>query len=431
MPSRQPVLHTLTGKVTVVGIVAFAVILIAASAVLAAMRSLDTIVDHVADETVSEVIQSEAFAIDITRATAELQSFMREGDPDELAEAEEALERAGQALAVIESVHGQHAVSEETRDLGALNEPRGVIFGELTQIADALEAGSVSDEQVAAYFEQLEEVEDQLSALRAEGEVVLARDREVIAANVAQSLGQAGASVMVLIVFAIGLLAMVIVLLRRQIIGPIGELAQAALLVTEARLDQRVSETGWDEIGRLQRSFNTMTGTLQARDAALAEQVVRAERARAEAEHARAELQQQLATVAEQRELIGNLSLPILPVDGDTLVMPLIGALDERRMATALAQALTAVERSGARYVLLDVTGVPVLDTGVAEGIRTLMQAVRLLGAELVLVGIRPEVAQTMVSYSIDITQVQTRASLAEGLASVRARRTARSRPAR
>jgi rsbT co-antagonist protein RsbR len=427
MPSRQPVLHTLTGKVTVVGIVAFAVILIAASAVLAAMRSLDTIVDHVADETVSEVIQSEAFAIDITRATAELQSFMREGDPDELAEAEEALERAGQALAVIESVHGQHAVSEETRDLGALNEPRGVIFGELTQIADALEAGAVSDEQVAAYFEQLEEVEDQLSALRAEGEVVLARDREAIAANVAQSLGQAGASVMVLIVFAIGLLAMVIVLLRRQIIAPIGELAQAALLVTEARLDQRVSETGWDEIGRLQRSFNTMTGTLQARDAALAEQVVRAERARAEAEHARAELQQQLATVAEQRELIGNLSLPILPVDGDTLVMPLIGALDERRMA----QALTAVERSGARYVLLDVTGVPVLDTGVAEGIRTLMQAVRLLGAELVLVGIRPEVAQTMVSYSIDITQVQTRASLAEGLASVRARRTARSRPAR
>ncbi len=92
--------------------------------------------------------------------------------------------------------------------------------------------------------------------------------------------------------------------------------------------------------------------------------------------------------------------------------MPLIGALDTVRLQMLQEQALRAIERSNARQLILDITGAPVVDSQVAQGLIAEVQAARLLGAEAVLVGVRPEVAQTMVGLGLALPGLRTYADL-------------------
>jgi rsbT co-antagonist protein RsbR len=110
-----------------------------------------------------------------------------------------------------------------------------------------------------------------------------------------------------------------------------------------------------------------------------------------------------LAEVERQRTTIRALSIPVIPISASTLVIPLVGALDGERLQMLREQALQALQRTGARYLMLDTTGVPVVDSEVAQGIIAVVQAARLLGAEVVLVGIRPEVAQAIVGLSLNM----------------------------
>jgi rsbT co-antagonist protein RsbR len=115
-----------------------------------------------------------------------------------------------------------------------------------------------------------------------------------------------------------------------------------------------------------------------------------------------------LDTLEQQREVIRELSVPVLPLQRGTLVMPLIGALDSARLRYVQERALAAIERTLARRLLLDITGVPIVDTQVAQGLIGVVQAARLLGTEVLLVGIRPEVAQTMLGLGLDLRSVRT-----------------------
>jgi rsbT co-antagonist protein RsbR len=129
-----------------------------------------------------------------------------------------------------------------------------------------------------------------------------------------------------------------------------------------------------------------------------------------------ARLEQAFAAVEQQRAVVRELSVPILPVSQSTLVMPLVGALDSIRLQDIQQRALGALERSSAQRLLLDITGVPIVDNTVAQGLITVVQAARLLGAEVVLIGIRPEVAQTLVQLGIDLTNVTTNVDLQTAL---------------
>jgi rsbT co-antagonist protein RsbR len=137
-----------------------------------------------------------------------------------------------------------------------------------------------------------------------------------------------------------------------------------------------------------------------------------------EAEARANEQQALLDKLAAQRAVIREMSVPVLPVSARTLVMPLVGDLDGERMVTIQTEALAAIERSHADTLLIDLTGVALVDTHVAQGLIQTIQAARLLGASPVLIGIRPEVAQAMVSLGIDLSDVRTAASLASALQS-------------
>jgi rsbT co-antagonist protein RsbR len=148
----------------------------------------------------------------------------------------------------------------------------------------------------------------------------------------------------------------------------------------------------------------------------IAQRTADLQQALAEVERQMAEQSRLLRENEHQRELIRGLSMPVLPVTHETLIMPLVGELDSERMALAQATALQAIDRTNARHLVIDITGMPFVDTTVASGLMQLVQATRLLGATVTLVGIRPEVAQTIVALGIDLSEVTTAADLASAL---------------
>jgi anti-anti-sigma factor len=136
---------------------------------------------------------------------------------------------------------------------------------------------------------------------------------------------------------------------------------------------------------------------------------------RLQAERERTALQEQV--IAMQAAALAALSTPLIPVSESTLVMPLIGAVDSRRVQQMMSVLLSGVAESNATTVILDITGVPVVDSQVADALFRAAQAVKLLGAQVILTGIRPEVAQTLVGLGIELHNLITRNRLQDGIA--------------
>ncbi|GAB4114757.1 MAG: STAS domain-containing protein [Roseiflexaceae bacterium] len=137
-------------------------------------------------------------------------------------------------------------------------------------------------------------------------------------------------------------------------------------------------------------------------------------------------LQQSLQTQQQLSQTILDLSVPVIPVTQQVLVVPMIGTLNSDRVQQLLNTVLTRIEQSRARAIVLDVTGVPIIDSQIAGAIIGIASATQLLGARTVLVGIRPEVAQTLVTLGINFQQIESAASLQEGLRFVGVRLAAR-----
>jgi len=129
-----------------------------------------------------------------------------------------------------------------------------------------------------------------------------------------------------------------------------------------------------------------------------------------------AELEEKIKTVDAQNKTILQLSTPVLQVWEGILVVPVIGAIDMQRAAQIMDSLLHSIERTRALVVILDITGVPLVDTAVADHLIQTFRASRLLGAEAILTGISAQNAQTLVRLGIDLTEIVTMGSLQSGL---------------
>jgi PAS domain S-box-containing protein len=109
-------------------------------------------------------------------------------------------------------------------------------------------------------------------------------------------------------------------------------------------------------------------------------------------------------------------TVPIVPIWEGVVLVPLIGTLDSQRSNRLTERLLLRITESGAQVALLDITGVPSIDTNTAQHLIETIAAVRLVGAEVVLTGVRPIIAQTLIHLGIDLSNVITRAGLAAGL---------------
>lgn len=119
--------------------------------------------------------------------------------------------------------------------------------------------------------------------------------------------------------------------------------------------------------------------------------------------------------VSLQRVALQELSAPLIPVMEDITVMPLIGTIDTERAKLIMENLLDGVIEHRAEVVLMDITGVPIVDTMVAHHIIQAAEAVRLIGSTCILVGIRPEIAQTIVNLGINLSDFPTKSSLRKG----------------
>src|SRR6201995_4072278 len=127
--------------------------------------------------------------------------------------------------------------------------------------------------------------------------------------------------------------------------------------------------------------------------------------------------------ISDQAASMLELTTPVIRLWDGIISVPLVGPLDSVRTQLVMEKLLETLVVTGAEHAVLDITGVPTVDTEVAQHLLKTVSAVRLLGAECIVSGIRPQVAQTIVSLGIEFGDIATKATLADALAPVLDRR--------
>ncbi|MCC8450212.1 STAS domain-containing protein [Streptomyces rochei] len=122
------------------------------------------------------------------------------------------------------------------------------------------------------------------------------------------------------------------------------------------------------------------------------------------------------ALIDRQRLQLLEVATPVIKLWDGIVAVPLIGTLDSARSQVVMETLLESIVEQQARYAILDITGVPTVDSLVAQHLMKTVAAARLMGAECIVSGIRPAIAQTMVHLGLDLGTVVTRASLADAL---------------
>ncbi len=127
-------------------------------------------------------------------------------------------------------------------------------------------------------------------------------------------------------------------------------------------------------------------------------------------------VQERERTIREQQEALRELSTPVLQVRERLLILPIIGAIDPQRAHQLMEQLLHGIRIHRARVVVIDVTGVAAMDSNVANHLVLAVEASRLLGAAVILTGLSPEIAQTLVNIGVDLTKMNTAGDLQGGI---------------
>jgi len=120
--------------------------------------------------------------------------------------------------------------------------------------------------------------------------------------------------------------------------------------------------------------------------------------------------------ITEQAQQLLELSTPVVKLWDGVVAVPLIGTLDSARSQIVMERLLETLVETGSPYAILDITGVPAVDTQVAQHILKTVVAAQLMGAQCVISGIRPQIAQTIVSLGIEFGDIVTKANLADAL---------------
>lgn len=127
-------------------------------------------------------------------------------------------------------------------------------------------------------------------------------------------------------------------------------------------------------------------------------------------------LRQQNELLMRQAETLRQIATPLIPLADNVIVMPLIGNIDTARSRQVMEVLLEGVSANQAEIVIIDITGVQVVDTQVANALLQTARAASLLGAQVILTGIQPQIAQTLVSLGVDLGSLITRSTLQEGI---------------
>jgi anti-anti-sigma factor len=215
--------------------------------------------------------------------------------------------------------------------------------------------------------------------------------------------------------------------LRALVTKPMGALARVAQRIQSGERGIRSRIRRNDEVGVLSTAFDDMATEVETILSGLEGQVAARtadlEAERSELDRALSELKTSTAARLALMETVRDLSTPVIRIYEQILVLPLIGEIDAERAQQIETSLLAGIERHRATEVLLDLTGVPFIDTAVAAYLMRSARAAQLLGSGVTIVGISPRVAQSLVQLRIDFSGIATRANLQSGLVEALRRR--------
>jgi len=184
-----------------------------------------------------------------------------------------------------------------------------------------------------------------------------------------------------------GALALALILIQ-QVVTPLNRLAaDAEQFATGDRAGQLSAVGNIAQVRRLREAFQQLIDANAARQSGL--------------QAARDELEARITRELQLRETVHALSVPIVPLARDTLLLPLVGYLDEQRSSELTRSLLDAIQSRRARLVVLDLTGLAALDDVTAERLRQTSEAARLLGCRVTLVGVRADQALTLTAFNL------------------------------
>jgi rsbT co-antagonist protein RsbR len=183
----------------------------------------------------------------------------------------------------------------------------------------------------------------------------------------------------------------------------LGKIQQVLREVEEGEIAKRIDLAGGDDVvAALGEGVNSLLDLLGAvRDETFAYQ---------------RELEGQIATIEKQKAAIRELSTPIIEVWAGVLCMPIVGVLDSARASEMTSALLNSVVEKKARFAIIDITGIEVMDTRATDHFLRMARAVRLLGAECGLSGVNPNVARTIVHMGTELEGIQSHRTLRDAL---------------
>jgi rsbT co-antagonist protein RsbR len=189
-------------------------------------------------------------------------------------------------------------------------------------------------------------------------------------------------------------------------------------------------EVGRDALGALEQGINNVMmdlqtlelanrekeASLELQQAALVERLATIEAQRQQLEVQERDLRARLETIHYQAEAIRELSTPILEIEEQVIALPIVGVVDTKRAHEITEKLLEHIGKTHSRCVILDVTGVQVVDTATAGHLIKVVRAAALMGARCVVTGLSPAVAQTLVAVGVELGGTRTLRNLREGL---------------
>lgn len=225
-----------------------------------------------------------------------------------------------------------------------------------------------------------------------------------------------------LVIFGLSLAGSLVVglFISRRVVQPIMQLQEGARRVGTGDLEHPISLPGRSELADLAGEFNAMAENLresQVRQEAWGHELEDRVKARTtELSQAMEQLQEEMRTRENLLLMLKEMASPVIPIMAGIIVVPIVGTLDSQRAQRVMDDVLAGVEREHARVVILDITGLAMVDTAVANALLQASRAAQLLGAQPILVGIAAEVAETLVHLGVELRQLHTAATLQEGL---------------
>lgn len=179
--------------------------------------------------------------------------------------------------------------------------------------------------------------------------------------------------------------------------------------VAAGDMDARINSETEDDLSGIEAAIDLLIDDLT-------DELIQRERMQKEVEDKLSKIQEQQKTIFQQQADLMELSSPVSKVWDNVLILPVIGTLDSQRTQIMMENLLEKIVETGCTISILDITGVPTVDTQVANHLLKTVTSARLLGAECIISGISPAIAQTIVHLGIDLSSIRTKATLQDAM---------------